>query len=138
MLLQNQKWIWGSSQAKAFKEVKNLLQSSRVLVHFDDTLPLALSCDASPYGVGAVLSHRMPNGDECLVSFASRTLTATERKYSQLEKEALAIIFGIHKYHQYLYGRRFELRTDHKPLMYIFNENKSIPAMVGSRDGHLP
>ena len=49
LLQKNQKWIWGSSQAKAFKEVKYLLQSSRVLVHFDDTLPLALSGDASPY-----------------------------------------------------------------------------------------
>ena len=102
-------------------------------MHFDDTLPLTISCDTSPYGVGAVLSHRMPNGDERPVSFASRTLTVTEKKYLQLKKEALAIIFGVRKYHQYLYGQRFELRTDHKPLMYIFSENKSIPAMASGR-----
>ena len=133
LLQKNQKWDWGSGQAKAFQEVKTLLQSSRVLVHFDDALPLTLSSDASPYGIGAVLSHRMPNGDERPVSFASRTLTETEKKYSQLEKEALAIIFGVRKYHQYLYGRSFELMTDHKPLMYIFNENKGIPAMASGR-----
>ena len=95
LLQKHQKWTWGHSQAKAFGEVKNLLRSSRVLVHFDDTLPLTLLCDASPYGVGAVLLHQMPNGDERLISFASRTLTTTEKKYSQLEKESLAIIFGI-------------------------------------------
>ena len=110
------------SQAKAFDKVKELLLSSRVLVHFDDSLPLTLSCDASPYGVGAVLSHMMPNGDVRPVSFASRTLTETEKKYAQLEKEALVIVFGVLKFHQSLYGRKFELRMDHKPLVYIFNE----------------
>ena len=123
-------WNWGSSQARAFDEVKKLLLSSRVLVH---SLPLILSSDASPYGVGAVLSHLMPNGDERPISFASRTLTETEKKYAQLEKEALAIVYGVRKFHQYLYGRKFELRTDHKPLVYIFNENKSIPAMASGR-----
>ena len=133
LLQKRRQWKWTADQANAFREVKALLQSSRVLVHFDDSLPLILSSDASPYGIGAVLSHRMPNGDEHPVSFASRTLTETEKKYSQLEKEALAIVFGVRKYHQYLYGRKFELRTDHKPLMYIFNEKKSIPMMASGR-----
>ena len=56
--------------------------------------------------------------------------TVTEKKYSQLEKEALAIVLGVRKYHQYFYGRNFELLTDHKPLMYIFNKNKAIPTMA--------
>ena len=82
-LLQKQsKWSWGDRQVRAYKEVKTLLKSSRVLVHFNDQLPLILSCDASPYGVGAVLSYSMPNGDEHPVAFASRTLTVAERKYS--------------------------------------------------------
>ena len=133
LLRKRQKWEWTTDQDNAFREVKALLQSSCVLVHFDDSLPLILATDASPYGIGAVLSHRMPNGDERPVAFASRTLTETEKKYAQLEKEALAIIFGVRKYHQYLYGRKFELRTDHKPLMYIFNEEKSIPTMASGR-----
>ena len=109
-------WKWGQKQREAFKHVKNLLQSGRVLVHFDDRLPLVLSCDASPYGLGAVLAHRMPDGSERPVGFASRTLAKAERNYSQLDKEALAIIFAIKRYHQYLYGRHFEIKTDHKPL----------------------
>ena len=133
LLQKSKRWSWGKSQAEAFDKVKKLLLSSRVLVHFDDSLPLTLSCDASPYGIGAVLSHTMPNGDERPVSFASRTLAETEKKYAQLEKEALAIVYAVRKFHQYLYGRKFELRTDHKPLIYIFNESKSIPAMASGQ-----
>ena len=70
-------------QTHTFQEVKKLLQSSQVLVHFDDSRPLVLSCDVSPYGVGAVLAHKVPNGDERPVAFASCTLTETERKYSE-------------------------------------------------------
>ena len=72
--------------------MKDLLLSSRVLVHFDVKLPLILSFDASPYGVGAVLARKMDNGDERPVCFASHTLTAAEQKHSQLDKEALAIV----------------------------------------------
>ena len=94
-LTKAEKLAWGQSQDEAFKHVKNLLKSSRVLVHFDDQLPLILSCDASPYGVGAVLSHRMPDGSERPVGYASRTLAKAEQKYSQFDKEALAIVFGV-------------------------------------------
>ena len=133
-LLQKQKkWSWDRSQDKAFQQVKQLLLSSRVLIHFDDRLPLVLACDASPYGVGAVLSHKLPDGTERPVGFASRSLTSAERRYSQLDKEALAIIFGVKKYHQYVYGRPFTLKTDHKPLTYIFGEHRATPTMASSR-----
>ena len=133
-LLQKQKrWTWGQRQKDAFKSVKDLLMSSRVLVHFDDSLPLVLACDASPYGLGAVLSHRMPDGTERPVGFSSRTLAKAEQNYSQLDKEALAIVFGVKKYHQYLYGRQFEIKTDHKPLTHIFSESRAIPAMASGR-----
>ena len=117
------RWTWGGKQDKAFRKVKKLLLSSEVLVHFDDHLPVILSCDASPYGVGAVLSHKMPDGTERPIAFASRSLTQAEQNYSQLDKEALAIIFGVKKYHQYVYGREFTLKTDHQPLTHIFREN---------------
>ena len=133
LLQKKKKWPWGQSQQNAFEQVKKLLKSSRVLVHFNDDLPLVLACDASPYGLRAVLSHRMPNGDERPVGFASRTLTVAEKKYSQLDKEALAIVFGVNKYHQYLYGRKFELKTDHKPLTHIFSPSKVTPPMASGR-----
>ena len=66
-----------------------------------------------------MLSHVMPGGEERPVAFASRTLSASEENYAQLEKEALSIINGVKKFHQYLFGSKFTLETDHKPLLTI-------------------
>ena len=72
-------------------------------MHYDADLPLKLDTDASFYGIGAVISHILPNSDERPIAFSSRTLSKSERNYSQLEKESLSIIFGIQKFHQYNY-----------------------------------
>ena len=133
LLKNHTKWIWRAEQAKAFQEAKDLLRSPRVLVHYDSLRPLVLSCDASLYGLGAVLSHIMEDNTERPVAFASRTLSKAETNYAHLEKEALSIIFGIHKFHNYLYGRKFIIHSDHKPLMYIFNASKAIPVMASPR-----
>ena len=104
-----------------------------MLTHFDDQLPLLLECDASPYGLGAVLSHEMPDGSDGLICFASRTLTKAEQNHLHLDRKALAIIFGIRKYHQYLFGRLFQVKTDHKPLTHIFDESRVVPAMASGQ-----
>ena len=80
LLQKKTKWTWGQSQKEAFTKIKELLKSSRVLVRFNDKLPIVLACDASPYGLGAVLSHKLPNGDERPIGFASRTLTVAGKK----------------------------------------------------------
>ena len=104
LLRKDVKRKWKSEQEAAIEEVKKLLKSSQLLVHFDSELPLILACDASPYGVGAVLSHRLKDGSEKPVAFASRTLAKAEQNYSQLDKEALAVIFGVKHFHEYIYG----------------------------------
>ena len=133
LLWKNASWVWGKAQKAAFMGVKELLQSAELLVHFDPEQQLILACDASSYGLGAVLSHRMQDGSERPIAFASRTLAPAEKKYSQLDKEALSIIFGVKRFHQYLYGRQFVIHSDHKPLMYIFDESKAVPLMASAR-----
>ena len=102
MTRQNTKWKWGPTLQKAFDESKALLVSSDVLAHYNPELPIILSSDASPYGIGSVLSHRLPDGSDKPIAYASRSLSTAEKKYAQLEKEALSLVFGISKFHKYL------------------------------------
>ena len=83
--------------------------------------------------MGAVLSHVMEDGSERPIAYASRSLSVSERNYSHLDKEALAIVFGVKHFHQYVYGRPFVIHSDHKPLIYIFDEKKSVPLMASAR-----
>ena len=126
-------WSWRDEQQQAFQKAKEALTSADVLVHYDPNKKLILSCDASPYSVGAVLSHKMDDGTEHPVACASRTLSPAEKKYAQLDKEGLAIVFGVRHFHHYLLGRRFTIYSDHKPLQYLFSENKAIPTMASAR-----
>ena len=133
LLQHNRKWKWTTACNKAFEQAKEELSSSRVLVHYDPALPLTLAGDASAYGIGAVISHTMPDGTERPIAFASRSLSPSERNYAQLEKEALSLIFGVKKFHQYLYGRKFALVTDHKPLTAFLGAKKGIPSLAAAR-----
>lgn len=123
---------WDERCQNAFEVVKGKLTSSEVLVHYDGKAPVVLTADASSVGVGAVLSQLTADGERP-VAYASRALSPAERHYSQIDREALAITYGIRKFHQFLYGRKFTLRTDHKPLTYIFGDKVGIPVMAASR-----
>lgn len=133
LLKRESVWKWTSDCETAFKNAKDHLLQSTLVVHYDTRKPLKLACDASPYGVGAVISHVMDNGEEKPIAFASRTLTEAESKYAQIEKEALSIIFGVKKFHKYLYGRKFTLITDHKPLLAILGPKSAIPTLAALR-----
>ena len=100
---------------------------------YSSDLPLKLVCDGLSVGVGAALSHVFPVNSERPIAFASRTLSKAERGYSQLDREALALVFGVKLFHQYVYGRDFELYTDHRPLTYIFGSKCGIPHMTAAR-----
>ena len=133
LLRSNQPWKWSDTCQRAFQEVKTCLTRAPVLAHYDPTLPLVLAADASAYGLGAVISHRWPNGTERPIVYASRTLNSSERNYPQVEKEALALVFGVKHFQQYVYGRRFTLITDHQPLTTILGPKWGVPSLAAAR-----
>ena len=101
LLDKGRQWAWTPQCDQAFRMAKALLSAESVLVHLDPELPTILSVDASPYGLGAVLAHQMPDGSERPIAFASRTRSVAERRYAQVDREALAVVFGIKKFHMY-------------------------------------
>lgn len=126
-------WHWSRDCEVAFNGIKSTLTGSQVLAHYEPSKQLIVTCDASAAGVGGVLSQPDRDGRERPVAFVSRTLSSAEKNYSQIHREALAIIYCMRKFHQYIYGRRFVLRTDHKPFVSIFGPNTGIPVMTASR-----
>lgn len=132
LLRANERWRWESEQQSAFQLSKEALLKSDFLVHFDPALPITVTADSSSYGVGAVISQTV-NGQQRPVCFASRTLNAAERNYSQLEREALALVFAIKRFHFYLFGHSFTLITDHKPLLGLFSPEKAISPLASGR-----
>ncbi|CAK1588892.1 unnamed protein product [Parnassius mnemosyne] len=135
LLNKKSKWEWTSVHDDAFKKIKKYLASDKILTHFNPNAELILTVDASPTGLGAVLSQIGDDRLERPISYASRTLTAAEKNYAQIQKEATAIIYGVRRFHQYLYGRStpFTLRIDHKPLLTIFGPHKGIPEVSANR-----
>ena len=112
---------------------KEGLTSDSLLVHYDLNRELRLACDASSYGLGAVLSHIMDDGRERPIAYASRTLSSSERNYAQIEREALSSVYGVKKFHQFLYGRKFTLVTNHQPLLALLGPKAAIPTMAAAR-----
>ena len=110
-----------------------MLTNNTVLAHFDPSCPVRISCDASESGVGAVLFHRYKDNSKRPIANASKTLTDAQKRYPQIQKEALSKIFALKKYHQFLYGRPFILVTDHKPLISIFGPNTATPMLAANR-----
>ena len=133
LLKKDNPWKWADKQEQAFLKSKELLTSSRLLTHFDPELPLTLARDASNYGVGAVLAHTLPDGSEKPIAYASRTLNAAEKNYSQLEKEGLSCIFGVKKFYNYLFGHHFDLVTDHKTLLRLLSVEKTTSPQASAR-----
>ena len=130
---------WSEECGMAFDSCKKLLTSSELLVHYDPKLPILIFTDASPVGVGAMLAHQVKvNGKvvERPVMFASSTLNETQQRYSQIDREAVAIMFAIARFHKYIWGRHFTIVTDNQPLKHIFNPDKALPILAATRLQH--
>ena len=126
------KFEWSKKCQIAYDLIKKSICTSDLLVCFTGKSRIILEVDASPVGVGAVLLQ-VENGIEKPVAFSSKKLTSAQSNYSQTDREALAIVFGVTKFKYYLLGRHFEIRTDHKPLLGLFGKHKRIPADANAR-----
>lgn len=133
LLEKGSTWTWNKKCQEAFGRLKAMLSSKDTLVHYDGKKKLIMSCDASEYGLGAVLEHEIDDGTVRPIMFASRTMNVHERNYAQIDKEAAAIIFGLKKFHQYISGRKLLIKTDHRPLLGIFGPGKPIPNVISPR-----
>ncbi|XP_055615351.1 uncharacterized protein K02A2.6-like [Toxorhynchites rutilus septentrionalis] len=124
---------WTKEYQKAFDDFKAILSSDLLLAHYDPQREIVVAADASSIGIGATISHKYPDGKMKVIQHASRALTSTEQKYSQPDREGLAIVFAVTKFHKFIFGRRFRLQTDHAPLLRIFGSKKGIPVYTANR-----
>ena len=106
-------------QQKAFEEVKNAPMTAPVLILYDPSREMTVSADTSCYGLGAVLMQRQLEGTMKLVAYISHSLTPTEQKYAQIEKEALAFTWACECFSDYLVELQFHIETDHKPTFSL-------------------
>ena len=140
LLRRNNKWHWGDKQQSAFNTAKDQLSSAKLLVHYDPDRELLLSCDASPYGIGAVLSQITPDKEEKPIAFALRSLAPVEQKYSQLDIEGLSIILESESFTSiYLAGSLpYSLTTDLFNTFLVKLAQFHTWLRPDCRDEHLP
>ncbi|XP_055622017.1 uncharacterized protein K02A2.6-like [Toxorhynchites rutilus septentrionalis] len=124
---------WTAECQQALEKFKEILSSDLLLTHYDPKLEIIVSADASSIGIGATICHKFPDGSIKVIQHASRALTETEQRYSQPDREGLAIVYAVTKFHKFVFGRRFRLQTDHAPLLRIFGSKKGIPVYTANR-----
>ncbi|CAB0029249.1 unnamed protein product, partial [Trichogramma brassicae] len=113
-------WDWTDAQERAFGEIKQILSSTPLLQYPDFNRPFVVTTDASDFAVGGILSQGKI-GNDLPIAYTSRSLTDAEVNYSTIEKELLGIVNAVQQFRPYLYGRKFQIVTDHKPLLWLHN-----------------
>ena len=119
LLVKGTPWTWSESQQTAFDHLKRTLSAHPVLAPYSPDRESTVSADASSFGLGAVLLQTQADGSQRPVSYQSRSLTPAETRYSQIEKEALAVTWACDRFSELLIGTHFHIETDHKPLVSL-------------------
>ena len=118
---KNQRFLWGEEQQRSFEALKTVLTSPPILAHPRYDLPMEIHCDASHYGVGAVLVQQH-DGKEHVLAYASRLLSKPEVNYSVSEKECLALVWSIKKFRTFIWGQKVKVVTDHHSLCWLLKK----------------
>ena len=126
-------WKCREEQQAAFQHLKTIFNKDTILVHYDPHLDIGISSEASNVGIGTMLFHYYPYGCKRPIANASKKLSPTQRRYTQIQREALAVIFGLKNCHHFLYKRKFILVTDHKALVAMFYAPKGTPTITTNR-----
>jgi len=126
-LQKNTRRNWTEEHQRQFENIKQLIANSTRNQIFNPQEEVFLITDASPYGLGIQVCNKQENGKLRTVTYASASLSSAERNCSHFEKEALELVYGVKKFHRYLYGRPFTVLTDSLPVKLIFGEDKAIP-----------
>ena len=119
---EDTQWVWGKQRDQAFEQIKKMLATRPMLAYFDPRKDTILTVDASPTGLGGILSQQDGHGELNIVTYASKALSDVEKRYSQTEREALSVIWACEHYHLYLYGQPVTVLTDHMPLLGMINK----------------
>ena len=122
MMQKDVEFLLMESQLNAIDQIKKLLTTAPVLRYYDPSCPIRVRPDASSEGLGALL-EQLEEGEWRPVAYASRALTDAEKRYAQIEKETLSIVFGVTRFHEYVYGRKFLVINDHAPLKAILEKS---------------
>ena len=109
LLVKDKPWQWGKSQNQSFERIEELLVSKKCLAYYDVQKPVKIQVDASKSGIRPI-------------AYASKSLTATQQRYTPIEKEMLAAVFGCQRFYQYIYGKKVIIQSDHKPLEAIMKK----------------
>jgi transposase InsO family protein len=116
------RWKWEEQHERGFQDLKRALTSTPVLVNPDFSKPYRLYTDASGTGMGAVLCQVQEGSEEKVIAYASQHLNHREKNFSTIEREALAMVWALKKFHVYLYGSVFKIMSDHAPLKWLANK----------------
>ena len=127
---KNQPFIWEDAQQAAFDKLKDRLSSCSVMAFYNPQAETHLTVDASPFGLGAILAQRQSDGSYRPIAYGSRSTTDVESRYSQTEREALAVLWACQHFHHYVFDRHITINTDYKPLEKLLSNNSNPPPRI--------
>ena len=132
LIRQNTEFVWSTECEQAFSQLKSVLTDNTCTAYFDNDKETFLYCDASPVGISSILLQKSIGKENAkIVAYTSRSLSETEQRYSQLERECLSVLHACERNRLYLVGRQFTIYNDHKALVSLLkNPNAKIPLRI--------